>query len=104
MSKVLFVCSRNKRRSLTAEKIFKKSDVYQARSAGTENGSRAKITEGLINWADIIYVMEKKHRARILEKYPRTNSKKIVVLHIPDDFEFMDEELIATLQGVLPDA
>lgn len=45
---LLFLCSQNKRRSLTAEKLFDGQDGHQARSAGTENNARIKLTPGLI--------------------------------------------------------
>ena len=56
-----------------------------------------------LGWADVIYVMEKKHRSRLYEKCPEAKYKEVVVLHIPDDYEFMDEELVETLRGVLGD-
>lgn len=98
MQKILFVCSQNKWRSLTAEKILENCDDVWVKSAGTENGARVKITAGLIGWADIIFVMEKKHRSRIQEKYAEfINGKPLFVLNIPDDYQFMDEELIEIL-------
>lgn len=67
--KVLFVCSRNRWRSLTAEKIFDGVNGTQAHSAGTETGARIKVTAGHISWADVIFVMEKKHLRRLQEKF-----------------------------------
>lgn len=66
--KLLFVCSRNKWRSLTAEKIFSGLGTYQVRSAGTEENARVKVTAGHIGWADIIFVMEKKHQAKLQQR------------------------------------
>ncbi|MBR1702444.1 MAG: protein tyrosine phosphatase [Lachnospiraceae bacterium] len=92
--KLLFLCSQNKRRSLTAEKIFNGYKGCEARSAGTESNSRVKVTAGLIGWADIIFCMEKKHVRRIREKYAEEiNNKQILCLNIPDEYEYMDEEL-----------
>jgi predicted protein tyrosine phosphatase len=97
--KLLFVCSQNKWRSLTAEKIFENQEDYSVKSAGTENGARVKITAGLIGWADIIFVMEKKHRSRIQEKFSDSlNNKPLHILNIQDDYQFMDEELIEILE------
>lgn len=91
---LLFLCSQNKRRSLTAEKLFDGFKGHSARSAGTENNARIKVTAGLIGWADVVFCMEKKHLRRIREKFAEElNDKKIVCLNIPDDYEFMDEEL-----------
>ena len=91
---ILFVCSQNKRRSLTAEKIFNGVNGHNVRSAGTEKNSRIKVTPGLIGWADMIFCFEKKHLRRLREKYSDEISEKdIVTLNIPDDYEYMDEEL-----------
>lgn len=99
---LLFLCSQNKRRSLTAEKIFDGYNGYSARSAGTENNSRVKVTSGLLGWADIIFCMEKKHVRRIKEKYPDiVCDKKVICLNIDDDYEYMDEELCGLLQSAV---
>ena len=94
-AKLLFICSQNRWRSLTAEKIFSENDNYQVKSAGTEKTARVKITEGMIGWADMIFVMENHHREKLKMKFPdKIRGKKIVVLHIPDEFQLMDEQLI----------
>ena len=99
---LLFVCSRNQWRSPTAAALFQHSDLYAAKSAGTSDSARIKITAGLINWADRIFVMEKRHSAIIQRNYPDAIAdKSIIVLHIPDDYQFMDEELIEILESSL---
>ncbi|NQX71299.1 protein tyrosine phosphatase [Paenibacillus alba] len=102
--KILFVCSRNKWRSLTAEKIFAGTPGYEVRSAGTEEQARVKITSGHVGWADVIFAMEKKHVRRIKEKYHDSlSNKKLICLDIPDDYRFMDEELIEILKSRVSD-
>ncbi|WP_192896595.1 low molecular weight protein tyrosine phosphatase family protein [Cohnella sp. AR92] len=102
--KLLFVCSRNKWRSLTAEKIFDGFNGYQVRSAGTEEGARIRVTEGHIGWSDMIFAMEKKHIRRLKDKFSNTLiGKQLICLNIPDDFEFMDEELIEILKSRVSD-
>lgn len=97
---LLFLCSQNKRRSLTAEKIFDGYMGHKARSAGTEQNARIKVTPGLLGWADIIFCMEKKHVRRIKEKYSDIIAdKKVVCLSIHDDYEYMDRELQELLQS-----
>ena len=92
---ILFVCSRNKWRSATAETIYKNHPVHQIKSAGTSSTARIKINSKLINWADLIFVMEKKHKQRIYETFSLdVMEKEIIVLGIPDDYQYMDEELI----------
>jgi predicted protein tyrosine phosphatase len=98
--KVLFICSRNRWRSLTAEKIFDGVDGLQARSAGTEPSARIRVTAGHLSWADLIFVMEKKHLRRLQEKFPEDIAgKKVICLHISDDYEFMQPELVDLLEA-----
>ena len=102
VQKLLFVCSQNRLRSLTAEKLFEKVLGYQVRSAGTQPDARIVITEGHIGWADIIFVMEKSHLSRIRRKFPEAlQGKRVITLHIPDDYEFMQPELLDELRGKL---
>jgi predicted protein tyrosine phosphatase len=98
-TKILFVCSRNKRRSLTAEMIFKGEPAWDVRSAGTEDGARIKVTAGMLGWAEVIVVMEKRHKERLRQKYPETlAAKRCVCLFISDDYEFMDSNLVELLR------
>ena len=96
--------SRNRWRSLTAEKIFNGVNGIQARSAGTEPSARIRVTAGHLSWADLIFAMEKKHVRRLQYKYPQEIAdKEIICLHIPDDFEFMQPELVDLLEAsVMP--
>lgn len=97
---ILFVCSQNKRRSLTAEKILDGVNGHQVRSAGTEKNSRVKVTPGLVGWADLIFCFEKKHLHRLKEKYSdELYDKKIVTMNIGDDYDYMDEELQDIIMG-----
>jgi predicted protein tyrosine phosphatase len=97
--KILFVCSRNRRRSLTAEKIFGGVPDWQVRSAGTAEGARVKVTEGLLGWADVVVVMEKRHKERLQEKFPETfDSARCRCLFIRDEYGFMEESLVTLLR------
>lgn len=101
--KLLFLCSRNRWRSPTAERIFHCKDGLQARSAGTETGARVKVTAGHLGWADIIFVMEKKHLRRLREKFAgELTGKRVVCLNILDDYQFMQSELVERLEAVVP--
>lgn len=100
--KLLFVCSRNKLRSLTSEKLFEGFPGYQARSVGTQPDARIVITEGHIGWADLIFVMEKSHLSRIRRKFPEAlQGKRVFTLGIPDEYEYMQPELLDELRGKL---
>ena len=96
---ILFVCSRNKWRSRTAETIFKNNQKHNVKSAGTENDARIKVTEKLISWSDLIFVMEKRHRERLKEKFGSlADTKEIIILDIQDNYKYMDPELIEILE------
>lgn len=102
--KLLFLCSQNKRRSLTAEKILDGYQGHEVRSAGTETNARIKVTAGLLGWADVIFCMEKKNVYRIRAKYSDIIAdKKVICLNISDDYEFMDEELQELLKSYVCD-
>jgi predicted protein tyrosine phosphatase len=98
--KVLFICSRNKWRSATAETIYKNSDRFDVKSAGTEPSARIKVNGGHLLWADLIFVMEHKHKKRLLEKFREEMAgKEVVVLDIPDEYQYMDPELIEEIES-----
>jgi predicted protein tyrosine phosphatase len=102
--KILFICSKNQWRSPTAEKIFHRFNGYDVRSAGTEDGARIKVTHGHIGWADFIFVMEKKHARRLRDKFgSQLQDKKVINLDIPDDYGYMDEDLIDILKARVAD-
>lgn len=82
--------------------MFKDHPRYAARSAGTENGARIKVTSGHLGWADMIFCMEKKHADRLRDRFPEELvGKKLLTLRIPDDYRFMDPELIERLRTEL---
>lgn len=98
-TKILFVCSRNRRRSLTAETVFKHEPAWDVRSAGTETAARIKVTAGQLGWADVVIVMEKRHKERLRQKFPEElAAKPCLCWFIPDDYEFMDAGLIGILR------
>lgn len=99
-TKLLFLCSRNQWRSPTAEALFQGHPRYEARSAGTVERARVKLTAGHIGWADMIFCMEKKHAAAVTERFAEElNGKPLIVLRIPDDYQFMDPDLIELLRA-----
>ncbi|MEG3154520.1 low molecular weight protein tyrosine phosphatase family protein [Sphingomonas sp. RB1R13] len=102
MKSILFVCSQNRLRSPTAEQIYADSPLFEVASAGTNNDAENPLTVELIGWADLIFVMEKHHRNRIQKRFRSSlNGKRLIVLDIPDEYEFMDEGLIRLLKAKL---
>ena len=97
--KILFVCTVNRMRSATAQVVFKADPRFEVRSAGTDKNANVVLSEELLNWANVIVVMEKHHRNFIRGKFSGIyDSKRIVCLYIQDDYEFMQPELIAILK------
>ena len=101
-TKVLFICSRNQWRSPTAEALFKNSQTVDARSAGTSPKARVRVTDKHVRWADMIFAMERHHSRLLLERlYDDLDGKRIIVLDIPDEYQFMDDALIDLLRDRL---
>ena len=97
---LLFVCSRNQWRSPTAEAIYRNYSGINVKSAGTEPSARIRLNSKIIEWSDYIFVMEKKHKQRMCENFPaETKNKKIIILNIPEDFKYMDNELIEEIKS-----
>jgi predicted protein tyrosine phosphatase len=97
--RVLFVCTQNRMRSPTAEEVFRDYPGIEARSAGIGFMSENYVEEYLINWADIIFVMEKRHKDYIVKKFGETaRHTRIVCLLIPDVYNYMDDDLIEILK------
>lgn len=97
--KVLFICSKNQWRSPTAEAIWRKHPELAVRSAGTSSTARRKVSVEDIRWADVIFVMEEKHKSRLLAEFTTTVERKpLHVLDIPDEYKYMDAELVELLR------
>ena len=95
----LFICSRNQWRSPTAELVFRRYPNVQTRSAGTSPNAQRTVSAADIAWADKVFAMEQKHKNRLLAQFPRAlRHKEIIVLDIPDDYHYMDEDLIGILK------
>ena len=100
--RLLFICSQNKWRSLTAERLFDGHPHHEARSAGTEPGARVRVAAGHLGWAETIFVMERRHADRLREKFAdELREKTLVTLRIPDKYPFQDPALVALLREKL---
>lgn len=98
MIRALFICGKNLLRSPTAEQIFSARSGIETASAGISNDANSPVTPELLEWADIIFVMEQIHRTKLSAKFrPWLKDKRIICLDIPDEFKFMDPKLIEVL-------
>jgi predicted protein tyrosine phosphatase len=99
MKRYLFICSQNKLRSPTAEQIFSVRTDIEVSSAGTNNDAENPIDAEQVEWADVIVAMEKQHRNKMQQRFGAAlKSKRIIVLDIPDDYQFMEAALIRLLE------
>lgn len=96
--RVLFLCSRNRLRSPTAQQIFAAVEGWEVDSAGLSPDAEHLLSSDQLEWADLILVMEPIHRRRLQRAYgPLLKGKRVGVLSIADEFEFMQPELIELL-------
>jgi predicted protein tyrosine phosphatase len=99
MRKWLFICSRNRLRSPTAEQVFAGREGMETDSAGFAPDADSVLTAEQVQWADMIFVMEKAHRAKLAQRFKvHLHGKRVVCLDIPDNYEYMQPELIALLE------
>jgi predicted protein tyrosine phosphatase len=100
MKRVLFICSQNRLRSPTAEQLFASHPGIEVTSAGLNHDADNPVTPELLQWADLIFVMEKVHRNKLQKRFRASlNHQRIICLNIPDEFEFMDPGLIRLLRA-----
>jgi len=96
---ILFVCAQNRIRSYTAEKMFADSECYQIRSRGIAPDARIPLSDIDLDWADVVFVMEKNHRNRMIKRFrEKARNKRIICLYIEDIYEPMEESLMSELR------
>lgn len=96
--RLLFICTYNICRSLTAERLFQDHAHYEVRSAGTHHSAVQKVDAEVIRWADRVVVMEEAHQLALAERFPEAVAgKTIVCLEIPDDYQPLAEDLVRVL-------
>ncbi len=100
---LLFVCTKNRLRSPTAEAVFSEYEDVNAIGAGTNSDAETIVSGDLVEWSDVVLVMEKSHRNKVSKKYKDLlNSKRLVCLDIPDNYDCMQPELIKLLKAKVP--
>lgn len=97
--RLLFLCSQNRLRSPTAEHIFAQWPDLEADSAGLDRDANVMLSSEQVEWADIVFVMEAKHRQKLKKNFERLlRDKRVICLNIPDDYDFMQPELVELLE------
>lgn len=102
--RALFICHYNRRRSATAERVFAKDPTLDVRSAGTSGDALVRVNARMLDWADVVFVMEDdqvRDLRRLFPAHPAVD--RLICLEIQDDYHFLDPELVALLeQRTLP--
>jgi predicted protein tyrosine phosphatase len=100
LRRVLFLCRHNRMRSPTAERVFCKRPGLEVRSAGTAADALARVNTNMLEWADLIFIMDE-HQRRALRRsfagHPALD--RLICLQIPDEFTFLQPELVALLES-----
>ncbi|MBD0345589.1 MAG: phosphotyrosine protein phosphatase [Coleofasciculus sp. Co-bin14] len=102
--KLLFVCSQNRLRSPTDEAVFCEYEGLEVDSAGFDREAEIPLCSEAVQWAEIIFVMEKSPRRKLSKKFqPWLKDKRVICLDIPDEYEYMEPALVELLKKkVLP--
>jgi protein-tyrosine phosphatase len=97
--KILFVCGRNKWRSPTAARIYRNDPRVDVRSAGMSGKSPHPISNSDLEWADLVLVMERRYKGKLMGLFRDLELPPIESLDIPDEYEYMDEELVDLIRS-----
>ena len=98
--RALFICSRNRLRSPTAEQVFSTWPGVETDSAGLSDDAAVPLSPEQIDWASVIFVMEKTHRRKLRQRFQKhLDGKRVVCLDIPDDYDLMQPALVRLLEA-----
>ena len=99
MTNVLFICGKNQWRSPTAEQVFAEHPGIECASAGLSHDAETPLSVELIEWAELLFVMEAKHKSKLSAQFKlHLSGKRVVCLNIPDNYKFMESALVKLLQ------
>jgi predicted protein tyrosine phosphatase len=78
--------------------VFSGREGIEASSAGTSIDADTVVSAELIEWAEVIFPMERIHQRKLFERFgPLLKAKRVVVLDIPDRYRYLDPGLVAVL-------
>ena len=98
--RVLFVCRQNRMRSATAERLFCKRTDLDVRSAGTSPDALTRVNVNMLDWADLIFIMDDDQRRSLHRQFASHPAlERLICLDIPDEFDFMQPELVELLHS-----
>ena len=98
--RVLFLCRYNMMRSPTAERMFSNRADLEVRSAGTASDALAHVNRQMLDWADLVFIMEEQQRRSLHRRFAGHPAlERLICLDIPDEYTFLQPELIALLES-----
>jgi predicted protein tyrosine phosphatase len=97
--RALFICHYNRKRSATAERVFAKDPTLEVLSAGTSDEAMVQVNQRMLEWADIVFVMDDEQVQALGKMFPDHPSlHQVVCLDILDNYHFLDPELVTILE------
>lgn len=79
--------------------MFAEYDGLECSSAGTNHDAENPLTPELVEWANLIFVMEREHKTKLQTRHqPQLRGKRVICLDIPDNYKFMDATLVKLLK------
>ena len=98
-ARILFLCRYNRQRSATAERIFCKDPALDVRSAGTSPEARVQVNRRMLDWAEVVFIMDEEQRRDLTAAFPDHPAlASLVCLDISDSYLFLDPRLVQMLQ------
>lgn len=93
MKKLLFVCGRNEQRSPSFEIWFKEyKPEYEVMSAGITKALPGEINRDMLNWADMVFLMDLEQEIFIKREFPEFISK-CEIIGCSDQYPRASEQL-----------
>jgi predicted protein tyrosine phosphatase len=86
-------------RSPTAERMFSKRADLEVRSAGTASDALARVNAQMLEWADLIFIMDEQQRRSLRRRFAEHPAlERLICLKIPDEYTFLQPELMRLLE------
>ncbi len=102
MIRALFICGRAQARGPTAAQIAVQMEGVRADCGGVSNDADDLLSLEQLEWADVIFVMEARHKTQLAAKFAGPlRGKPIINLDVPDLYSFMQPELVEILTSKL---
>jgi predicted protein tyrosine phosphatase len=96
--RVLFVCTQNKVRSLTAEHLYRGRPDLEVKSAGTATFAKNQLTEEVMRWADVVFVFDDSQVEVIAKRFgPDALGKMVICLGLADIYTYKSDALVLKL-------